>query len=107
MLLDCWPYPGSGDFKEKWTMRAFVQGFWQSHDLYRQSQGQKVLASSMPHSFRGGTAEWEGCSDLGIVQPKTDFGPGLNSITKVGTSQSHDVNGLQYLGVSWEFKWRQ
>lgn len=65
MLLDCWSYPGFGDFKEKWTMPAFVQGFWQSHDLYSQSQGQKVLASSVPHPFRGGTAEWEGCSDLG------------------------------------------
>lgn len=83
MLLDCWPYPGFGDFKEKWTMQAFVQGFRQSHDLYSQSQGQKVLASSVLHPFRGGTAEWEGCHDFGIVQLRTDFGTGLNFIQKL------------------------
>lgn len=78
MLLDCWSCPGFGDFKEKWTMPAFVQGFWQSHDLYSQSQGQKVLASSVPYPFRGGiAAEWEGCSGLGAVYLRTDFGPGL------------------------------
>lgn len=36
MLLDCWPSPGFKDFKERWTMPAFVQGFRQSHDLHRQ-----------------------------------------------------------------------
>lgn len=42
MLLDCWSYPGFGDFKEKWTMPAFVQGFQQSHDLYSQFQEQNA-----------------------------------------------------------------
>lgn len=41
MLLDCWSCPGFGDFKEKWTMPAFVQGFWQSHDLYTSPRGRK------------------------------------------------------------------
>lgn len=50
MLLDCWSYPGFGDFKEKWTMPAFVQGFQQSHDLYSQFQEQKMLALSVPQS---------------------------------------------------------
>lgn len=67
MLLDCWPYLGFGNFKEKGTMLAFVQGFQQSHDLCTQSQGQRVLATCVPHPLRGGTAEWEGCSGLGIV----------------------------------------
>lgn len=56
MLLDCWSYPGFGDFKEKWTMTAFVQGFQQSHDLYNQSQELKVLEASVLHPPRGGTA---------------------------------------------------
>lgn len=50
MLLDCSSYPGFGDFKEKWTMPAFVQGFQQSHDLYSQFQEQKMLASPVPWS---------------------------------------------------------
>jgi hypothetical protein len=48
MLLDCWPYLGFGNFKEKGTMLAFVQGFQQSHDLCTQSQGQRVLATCVP-----------------------------------------------------------
>lgn len=58
----------SGISRKSGQMPAFVQGFWQSHDLYSQSQGQKVLASSVPYPFRGGiAAEWEGCSGLGAV----------------------------------------
>lgn len=100
MKLDCWSYPGFRDFKEKWTMPAFIGGIWAV--IWSADQPPGAASSSFPaeESVERGNFGVQGLCWFGSPLANTGLGHGL------GAHKSCTSQGCAFVKpkISWGAK---